>query len=129
MLAFTGMILQGGFLKLLGSMGKSDMEDYRRIFSLTLVVTFVVDSVFLAACLLGTNGLLQIAGAAYGYQTDRMICSVICVVVNVAASMVFINILPEAWRIAGLGIGSALATVAQMMTAWRNCSGFFALNY
>lgn len=151
MLSFTGMILQGGFLKMLGAMGKSDMEDYQRIFSLALVFTFVVDSIFLAICILGTNGVLQAAGAAkaseqavalgrlyirsaclmilfyslgllfqivmasYGYQTDLMICSVTCVVVNVTASMIFINVLPEAWRIAGLGIGSALGTLAQLI--------------
>ena len=154
MLSFTGMILQGGFLKLLASMGRSDMEDYQRLFSLTLTFTFVVDFIFLAICIFGTGGVLSIAGSAkasleaaslgrlyiqtaclmilffslgsllqivmatYGYQTDRMICSVICVIVNVAASMLFINILPEAIRIAGLGIGSALATLAQMITAW-----------
>lgn len=154
MLSFVGMILQGGFHKLLGAMGRSDMDDYRRIFSLTLIFTFLVDFIFLAICIFGTNGVLGIAGGAkasseavalgrlyiqtaclmilffslgslfqlvmatYGYQTDRMICSVICVVVNVAASMIFINLLPEAYRIAGLGIGSALATLAQMLTAW-----------
>ena len=154
MLSFVGMILQGGFHKLLGAMGRSDMDDYRRIFSLTLIFTFLVDFIFLAICVFGTNGVLSIAGGAkaspeavamgrlyiqtaclmilffslgslfqlvmatYGYQMDRMICSVICVVVNVAASMLFINLLPEAYQIAGLGIGSALATVAQMLTAW-----------
>ena len=154
MLSFVGMILQGGFLKLLGAMGRSETEDYRRIFSLTLIFTFLVDFIFLAICIFGTSGVLSIAGGAkasseavamgrlyiqtaclmilffslgslfqlvmatYGYQTDRMLCSVICVVVNVAASMLFINLLPEAYRIAGLGIGSALATLAQMLTAW-----------
>ena len=154
MLSFAGMILQGGFLKLLVSMGKSDMQDYQRIFSLTLSFTFIVDAVFLALCLFGTDGVLEIAGAAkaseqavdmgrlyirtaclmilffslgslfqivmatYGYQTDRMICSVICVVVNVVSSVIFINILPESVRIAGLGIGSALGSLAQMTAAW-----------
>ena len=154
MLSFVGMILQGGFLKLLVSMGRSDMDDYQRMFSLSLTFTFIVDLVFLGICILGTNGVLGVAGAAkasaeavrmgrlyiqtaclmilffslgslfqivmatYGYQTDRMLCSVICVVVNVVASMIFINVLPEAIRIAGLGIGSALATLAQMLTAW-----------
>lgn len=172
MLSFAGMIMHGGFLKMLGAMGKSDMEDYRRIFSLTLGFTVLVDFIFLAVCILGTNGVLQVAGAAkaseqavvlgrlyirtaclmilffslgslfqivmatYGYQTDRMICSVICVVVNVAASVAFINILPEAYRIAGLGAGSALATLAQMIAAWlmmrrrgiRVRFGFYPLN-
>ena len=154
MLSFAGMILQGGFLKLLVSMGRSDMDDYQRIFSLTLTFTFIVDFIFLAICIFGTNGVLGVAGAAkasaeavrmgklyiqtaclmilffslgslfqivmatYGYQTDRMICSVICVVVNVVTSKIFINVLPETIRIAGLGIGSALATLAQMVAAW-----------
>ena len=154
MLSFAGMILQGGFLKLLGAMGRSDMDDYRRIFSVALTFTILVDLIFLSICLFGTDGVLGVAGAAkasaeavrmgrlyiqsgclmilffslgsllqmvmatYGYQTDRMISSVICVVVNVAASMIFINILPEASRIVGLGVGSALATLAQTLTAW-----------
>ena len=154
MISFAAMILQGGFLKLLISMGRSDMEDYQRVFSLSLSFTILVDLIFLAICILGTDGVLGVVGAAkaseeavrmgrlyiqtaclmilffslgsllqivmatYGYQTDRMLCSVICVVVNVASSMLFINILPEAYRIAGLGIGSALATLAQMVTAW-----------
>ena len=155
MLSFTGMILQGGFLKMLGAMGRSDMKDFQRIYSLTLIFTFVVDLIFLALCLFGTDSVLNFAGAAkateeavglgrlyirtaclmilffslsslfqvvmttYGYQTDRMICSSICVVVNIVASIIFINILPEAYRIAGLGIGSALGTLAQMSAAWR----------
>ena len=32
MLSFTGMILQGGFLKQLNAMGRNDMEDYHRFF-------------------------------------------------------------------------------------------------
>lgn len=154
MLSFTGMILQGGFLKLLAAMGRSDMDDYHRIFSLSLIFSFIVDVIFLAICIFGTDKVLMVAGAAkaseqavsmgrlyiqtgclmilffclgsllqivmatYGYQTDRMLCSVICVVVNVVSSMIFINILPEGYRIAGLGAGSALATFAQMATAW-----------
>ena len=53
------------------------------------------------------GSLFQIVMATYGYQTDRMICSVICVAVNVVSSVVFIIILPEKSKIAGLGIGSA----------------------
>ena len=34
----------------------------------------------------------QIVMDTYGYQTDRMICSAICVVVNIASSLVFIHI-------------------------------------
>lgn len=154
MISFVGMILQGGFLKLLIPMGRSDMKDYQRLFSLSLTFIFLVDFVFLGICIFGTNGVLGVAGAAkasaeavnmgrlyirtaclmilffslgsqfqivmatYGYQTDIMLCSVICVVVNVVSSMLFINILPEPVRIAGLGVGSALATLAQMLTAW-----------
>lgn len=154
MLSFVGMILQGGFLKLLVTMGRSDKEDYHRVFSLSMTFTFLVGILFMAICIFGTNGVLNVAGASkaseqavtlgrlyirtaclmilffslgtefqivmatYGYQTDRMICSVICVVVNVVTSIIFINILPEAYRIAGLGAGSVLGTLAQMVTAW-----------
>lgn len=154
MLSFTGMILQGGFLKMLDSMGRGDMEDYRRVFSVTLTFTLLVDLIFLGICLFGTNGVLGVAGAGkaaaqavtygrlyvrtgclmilffslgtvfqlvvatYGYQTDRMISSVICVVVNVVTSVIFLMILPEEIKIAGLGFGSALATLAQTITAF-----------
>lgn len=64
------------------------------------------------------GSLFQIVMATYGYQTDRMICSVICVAVNVVSSVVFIIILPEKSKIAGLGIGSALGALAQMAAAW-----------
>lgn len=151
MLSFMGMILQGGFLKLLDAMGRSNTEDYRRIFSLAMSFTLLVDCIFLAICLFGTDAVLNIAGGAsataeaaamgrlyirtaclmilfysvgtlfqevmvtYGYQMDRMISSVICVAVNVVSSIIFINILPAAYRIAGLGAGSALAALAQMV--------------
>ena len=63
MLSFTGMILQGGFLKQLNAMGRNDMEDYHRFFSLALIFTVIVDCIFLALCIFGTNGVLAIAGA------------------------------------------------------------------
>ena len=50
MLSFASMILQGGFLKLLDAMGRSDLDEYRRIFSLTLIFTFLVDFIFLLVC-------------------------------------------------------------------------------
>ena len=154
MLSFAGMILQGGFLKLLDALGRSDTEDYYRIFSLTLTFTLIVDCIFLAICLFGTNAVLGVAGAGkataaaqtmgalyirtacwmilffslgtifqlvmatYGYQTDRMLASVLCVVVNVVCSVIFINLLPGELRIAGLGIGSAIGTLVQTITAW-----------
>ena len=154
MISFVGMILQGGFLKLLGPMGRSDMKDYQRLFSLSLTFVFLVDFVFLCICFFGTNAVLNIAGAArasaeavcmgrlyirtaclmilffslasqlqivmatYGYQTDIMLCSVICVVVNAVTSILFINVLPEPVRIASLGVGSAMATLVQMIAAW-----------
>ena len=64
MLSFAGMILQGGFLKMLAAMGRSNMEDYQRLFSLTLTFTFIVDAVFLGICIFGTGGVLGVAGAA-----------------------------------------------------------------
>ena len=154
MLSFTGMILQGGFLKMLDAMGRSNTEEYRRLYSVTLTFTFIVDFIFLAICLFGTDSVLAVAGGAkaseqavnlgrlyirtgclmilfftmgslfqivmatYGYQTDRMICSIVCVLVNLASSMLFISLLPEDIKIAGLGIGSALGTLAQMIAAF-----------
>jgi Na+-driven multidrug efflux pump len=154
MLSFTGMILQGGFLKMLDTMGRSDMKDYQRISSLSLTFTLIVNFIFIAICLFGTNGVLQAAGGAkateaaatmgllyirtacmmilffslgtifqmimatYGYQTDRTVASVVCVVVNVVCSVVFIQLLQGDTKIAGLGIGSALGTLAQTITAY-----------
>lgn len=45
-------------------MGRSDMDDYRRIFSLTLIFTFLVDFIFLAICIFGTDIVITIAGGA-----------------------------------------------------------------
>lgn len=154
MLSFTGMILHGGFLKQLAAMGRNDIEDYHRFFSLALISTIIVACIFLALCIFGTNGvlafggakkaapaavalgkiyvrtacleilffgvgsLLQIVAATYGYQTDRMICSVICVIVNVVTSVILIQVLPEGIKIAGLGLGSAFGTLAQMISAF-----------
>lgn len=154
MLSFAGMILQGGFLKMLEALGRSDRKDFLRIFSVTLTFTLIVDLVFLSICMFGTDSVLNIAGAmkatpaavvmgrlyirtacwmilffclgsifqlvmaTYGYQTDRMLASIICVVVNVVTSVLFINLLQGDLRIAGLGIGSALGTLAQTLTAF-----------
>ena len=154
MLAFTAMIMQGAFLKLLNAMGRNNMDDYRRIYSLSLIFTIVVDCIFLAICLFATEGVLNIAGAAkateeaarlgiiyvrtacleilffcvgtifqlviatYGYQLDRMISSTICIVVNVVSSIVFVYILPDDIAIAGLGIGSAIGTFAQLIVSY-----------
>lgn len=63
------------------------------------------------------GSLFQLVIASYGYQTDRMICSVICVIVNIVSSLVFIWVLPDDIKIAGLGIGSALGTFAQMIAS------------
>lgn len=60
----------------------------------------------------------QMVMTTYGYQTDRMLASVICVSVNVVASVVFIQFLQDDLKIAGLGIGSALGTLAQTITAY-----------
>lgn len=154
MLAFTGMILQGGFLKLLNAMGRNDMEDYHRIFSLALFFTIIVDCIFLVLCIFGTDGVLAAAGAGkaaseavdmgriyvrtacleilffalgslfqlviatYGYQTDRMVSSVVCVVVNVVTSVLLIQVLPDDIKIAGLGLGSAFGTLAQLIASY-----------
>ena len=154
MLSFTGMLLQGGFLKLLNAMGRNNMNDYHRIFSLALLATMIVDLIFIAICIFGTSGVMAIAGAGkasatavafgdlyiksacfmilffslgslfqlviatYGYQTDRMIGSVVCVVVNVITSIIFINILSEPYKIAGLGIGSAIGTLSQVIVSY-----------
>ena len=154
MISFPAMILQGGFLKMLDALGRSDKEDYRRIFSITLTFTLLVATIFVLICLFGTEGVLGIAGAqkateaavtmgrlyirtacwmiflfcmgtafqmvmtTYGYQTDRTFASIICVSVNVVTSVLFIQFLQGDLKIAGLGIGSALGTLAQTITAY-----------
>ncbi len=154
MLAFTSMIMHGGFLKMLESVGRSDMEDYQRMFSITLAFTTIVDIIFVAACLtgaemlVGINGgtradiqaavygriyirtaclmvfffsvgtVLQLVSASLGYQTERMISSVVNIVVNVVVSVAAIQFLSDDLKIAGLGIGSTVGALAQMLTAW-----------
>ena len=154
MVAFSSMILHGGHLKMLGYMGKSDMEGYRRIFSLTISLAFVVDMIFVAICFFATTQVINISGgaiaaehavslahiyvrtaclmilffvigtvfqlvsASFGYQTDRMLSSLINVTVNIAVSVAAIHILEGDLRIAGLGIGSAAGAFAQMVTSY-----------
>lgn len=154
MLSFTAMILQGAYLKFLNAMGRNNMEEYHRFYSLGLIFTVLVDFVFLGICIFQTDAVLGIAGAgkatedvmnmgclyvrtacleilffavgtlfqlvitSYGYQTDSMICSVICVLVNFVTSIVMVMNLPSDIGIAGLGIGSAVGTFAQLITAY-----------
>lgn len=154
MLSFTAMIMQGGFHKMLHCMGKSDMEGYRRMYSLALTLTVIVDLIFIAACLFLTDGLINISGGSkateqaveyarmyirtdcpmvlffcmgtlfqlvvttFGYQTERMICSIVNVGVNVVVSVAAVMLLPEEYKIAGLGIGSATGAFAQMIVAF-----------
>lgn len=154
MLAFTGMILQGGFLKLLVHLGKSDMEGYQRIFSIVLTLTMLVDLIFIGICIGATNSVIGISGgakateqavayahiyiktacpmilffavgsvfqlvsASFGYQTERMLSSVINVVVNIIVSVAAIYLLDGIYKIAGLGVGSAAGAFAQLITAY-----------
>ncbi|WP_026834960.1 MATE family efflux transporter [Eubacterium xylanophilum] len=64
MLAVTSMVLQGGYLKLIQCLGKSDVDSYNRIFSITLSLTIIIDLIFLALCLFGTNIVVIIGGGA-----------------------------------------------------------------
>ena len=154
MLSFTAMIMQGGFLKMLGFMGKSDMQGYQRIFSITLTLTIVVDLIFVGICFGGANAVIGISGgakatkeavdyahiyirtacpmilffavgsvfqlvcASFGYQTERMLSSIINVAVNVVISVASIFVLDGVYKIAGLGIGSAAGALAQLITAY-----------
>ena len=154
MLAFTAAIMHGGFLKMLGCMGKSDMQGYNRMYSIAMTMTIVLDVLFLLLCLFGTNGivnacggakataqtvvyaklyirtaspmilffcvgtLFQVVVATFGYQTDRMLSSALNIAVNVAASVTAVIFLPEEYKIAGLGIGSAAGAFAQMVYAY-----------
>ncbi len=154
MLSFTAAIMHGGFHKMLHSMGKSDMEGYRRIYSIALTLTVIVDIIFIAVCLFLTDGLINLCGgskataqaveyarlyirtdcplilffclgslfqlvvATFGYQTERMICSVVNVGVNIISSVAAVMLLPEEYKIAGLGIGSAAGALSQMIVAF-----------
>lgn len=154
MLAITSLVMQGGFLKMIGHLGKSDIDGYNRMFSITLTITIIIDVLFVALCLLAPDAIMSIAGgsriagttiaelgrlyirtaclmilffavgtvfqivsATYGYQTDRMISSLINVVLNIVISIVMIKVLPADIKIAGLGIGSAAGACGQMVAA------------
>lgn len=62
--------------------------------------------------------LFQLVVTSFGYQTERMICSIVNVGVNIAVSVIAVTTLPAEFRIAGLGIGSAAAAFAQMIAAF-----------
>ena len=159
MVSFTATILHGGLLKMLSHMGKSDMDGYQRMYSLSLSLTIIVDLIFLALCLLCTDALVNICGGSkaaaeavifgklyvrtacpmilffcigslfqivlttYGYQTEQMICSVVNVVVNIGVSITAVLLLPDEYKIAGLGIGSAAGAFMQMVI------GFIFIKY
>ena len=55
---------------------------------------------------------------SYGYQAYTALASCICVIVNVVASVIFMTILSGDYRIAGIGLGSALGTLAQTLVAY-----------
>ena len=154
MISFTAMILQGGFLKMLSHMGKSDMGGYQRIFSIALTLTVAVDLIFVCICFGATGAVTGISGgarataqavtyaniyiksaclmilffavgsvfqlvsASYGYQTERMISSMVNVAVNVIISVWAVYTLDGVYKIAGLGIGSASGALAQLITAY-----------
>ncbi len=71
MLSCAAMIMQGGFLKMIISMGRNDMQDYNRIFSLALVFLLAVDFVFLALCLFKTDTMLILGGAGSASPAAR----------------------------------------------------------
>ena len=154
MLAVTSLVLHGGHLKMLFYMGRSDMESYQRMFSITLTLTILIDLIFVVICTCATGAVAKISGgamadaesvalahiyiktaspmifffavgtvfqlvsASFGYQTDRMISSLVNVVVNVVASMVAIYALEGDMKIAGLGIGSAMGAFSQFAVAY-----------
>ncbi|MBR0366155.1 MAG: MATE family efflux transporter, partial [Clostridia bacterium] len=154
MLAFTSMILHGGYLKMLFYMGRSDMNSYQRMFSITLTLTILIDLIFVGICMAGTGAVAKISGgaiaeaqsvalahiyirtaspmifffavgtvfqlvsASFGYQTDRMISSLVNVVVNIVVSLTAIYALEGDMKIAGLGIGSAAGAFSQLVVAY-----------
>ena len=155
MLAVSSLIMHGGFLKMLEKMGKSDMDGYNRMFSITLAITIVIDLIFVGICLGFPDAIMNIAGgskiagtqiaefgrlyirtaclmilffavgtvfqivsATFGYQNERMVSSLINVVLNIVVSIVMIQALPEDIKIVGLGIGSAAGAFGQMVAAY-----------
>lgn len=154
MLSFTSVILHGGFLNMLGAMGKSDMKNYERLCSITLTATIAVGLIFVIFCMTGTNIIVGIGGgakaaaearvlskiyirssclmifffcvgsvfqlisASFGYQTERMLSSLINIIVNIVISIASVYMLSDQFKIAGLGIGSAAGAFAQMVSAY-----------
>ncbi len=154
MASFTSMILQGGYLKMLGRMGVSDMDGYDRIYSLMLIFSTIVDLIFIGICMFGTDAVLGLTGGANaapevaglsrlylrtgclmimfyilatvfqlvlmtnGYLPDLLIGIVVNVVVNIVMSILAMAFLPEPYKIAGLGIGSALGMISMAIVAF-----------
>ena len=64
MISVTSLTMHGGFLKMLDRLGKSDLDGYNRIYSITMLFTILIDLVFVAICLFGTNAVVGLAGGA-----------------------------------------------------------------
>lgn len=154
MLSFTGLIMEGGYLKMIEKLGKSDKDGYNRIFSITMTFTIIIDLIFIGICLFFTDAVIGISGGAkaavqavtfgklyirtaclmilffavgslfqlvsatLGYQTERMISSIVNVVINLIISVAAVKLLNDDVKIAGLGIGSAAGAFAQMVSAF-----------
>ena len=161
--SITAMILQGGYLKMLSFLGKSDMKGYNRILSIALTMTIFVDIILVLLCFFATDFLIAMGGGAkatqtaviyadlyikaasvmvfffaigsifqlvcatFGYQNERMISSLLNVIVNIVVSIALIKIMPEELRIAGLGIGLiySAALAAIIIIFHKPILGFF----
>ena len=67
--------------------------------------------------LYGVSCLLQVLLRCYGYVRETMFCSVVNVISNVIISIAAVGMLPDHYKIVGLGIGSSMAGLVQLMLA------------
>ncbi len=67
--------------------------------------------------LYGVSCLLQVLLRCYGYVKETMYCCVMNVISNVTFSIVAIKLLPAEYKIVGLGIGSSMAGLVQLVLA------------
>lgn len=146
--SFTLMIIQGGYLKMLERMGKSDMDGYDRVYSLMIFLSIVVDLIFMGICFFVPDAVISLTGGANATAEvcalSRLYLRTSCLMlffyiigtafqlviltngylpylllgigtnigVNLVISVLAMAVLPEQYKIAGLGIGSAAGSIA-----------------
>ena len=92
--SFTLMIIQGGYLKMLERMGKSDMDGYDRVYSLMIFLSIVVDLIFMGICFFVPDAVISLTGGA---NATAEVCALSRLYLRTSCLMLFFYIIGTAF--------------------------------